>query len=507
VPPLKEPTTIAAAAREATSSHTSGPPPGRAAPAPSPDERRYRALALTVVLMGVMITAVDTTIVVLGLPVMMRRLHSDMLGMVWVIMAYLLVLTVTTTQLGRFGDMFGRVRMYNLGFLVFTVGSVLCGLAGSGAELVAFRIVQGLGGAMVSANSGAIIADTVPPAERGRAYGLTAIGWNIGAVLGILLGGLIITFVNWRYIFFINLPIGAAGLLIGWRVLRERSPRASRRLDLVGAGLLGAGLLLVLLALTGATGAGWTSTATVKLVVGAVLLAALVLWERRAPAPLVDMALLRHRVLSASVLAALFQSMGGYAVIFLVIMYLQGVRGLSPFAASLLLTPGYVVGGLLGPVAGRLADRVGARLPASVGLALQGLSFGLYATLTPHSHLAWVVVAALVNGIGSAAFFPANNSAVMASAPRGAYGVASGLLRTMSNVGMVTSFAVALLAASASIPRQAAFAIFLGVTTLTAPLARAFVQGLRSSLFLAIALVAVAVVLSILRGREDRSQA
>jgi EmrB/QacA subfamily drug resistance transporter len=453
----------------------------------------------------VMITAVDTTIVVLGLPVMMQRLRADMVGMVWVIMAYLLVLTMTTTQLGRFGDMFGRVRMYNLGFGVFTLGSVLCGLASSAGALVAFRVLQGLGGAMVSANSGAIIADTVPPQERGRAYGLTAIGWNVGAVLGILLGGLIITFVNWRYIFFINLPIGAAGLGIGWRVLRERAPRVGRRLDLPGTALLGGGLFLVLLALTGASGAGWDTAATARLTAGLALLAVLAGWEARSPSPLLDLGLLRRRVLTASVLAAFFQALGAYAVLFLVIMYLQGVRGLSPFAASMLLIPGYVVGGLLAPVAGRVADRRGARLPASAGLGLQALAFALYAlTLTRHAPLFWVVVAALVNGVGSAFFFPANNSAVMASAPAGQYGVASGLLRTLSNIGMVASFAVALLAAAAAIPRRAAFAIFLGVTRLDARTAGAFVAGFHASLWTAIALLAVATLLSILRGREQR---
>ena len=478
--------------------------PIRGAAAASTDERRYRTIALTVVLMGVMITAVDTTIVVLGLPVMMQRLHANMVGMVWVIMAYLLVLTMTTTQLGRFGDMYGRVRMYNLGFAVFTAGSVLCGLAGGAGQLVAFRIVQGLGGALVSANSGAIIADTVPPAERGRAYGLTAIGWNVGAVLGILLGGLIITFVNWRYIFFINLPIGTAGLLMGLRVLRERSPRMARGLDLPGTGLLGAGLLLVLLALTNASGAGWTTAVSVRMGVGLLFLVALVLWERRCPVPLVDLELLRHRVLTSSVLAAFFQSLGSYAVIFLVIMYLQGVRGLSPFAAALLLIPGYVVGGLVAPYAGRIADRHGARVPASLGLALQAAAFVLYATLGVRTPLWIVVSAALINGIGSAFFFPANSSAVMANAPAGSYGVASGLLRTMSNIGMVASFAIALLAAAAAIPRQAAFAIFLGVSRLTSSLAHGFVRGLHAALFTAIALMLVALLLSVLRGEERR---
>ncbi len=473
-------------------------------PAPEADQTRYRSLVMLVVMMGVMVAAVDTTIVVLGLPVMMVDLHSNIISMVWVIMAYLLTLTMLSTQVGRFGDMFGRVRMYNLGFAVFTLGSLLCGLSHTGTQIVVFRIVQGIGGALISSNSGAIIADTIPASERGRAYGVMAVGWSMGAVLGILLGGVIVTFVTWRYIFFINLPIGLVALVISYRVLRERSHPVPHKLDLPGMGLLGLGLVLSLIALTNVTGGGWTTGTVVRLAIGVGLLAIFALWERRSPAPLVDISLLRQRVLTASILASFFQALGSYAVMFLVIMYLQGVRGLSPFSASLLLVPGYGLGGFLGPVSGQLADRYGARIPASFGLALQMLGILLYATLTVGSPL-WVVVgAALVNGVGSSFFFPANNSAVMANAPQRSYGVASGLLRTFSNIGMVGSFAVALLAASAAIPRQDAFAVFLGTSKLSASLAHAFVHGLHAALFTSIGLTLCALVLSILRGKEQR---
>ncbi len=399
--------------------------------------------------------------------------------------------------------------MYNVGFAVFTAGSLLCGLAASGPQLVAFRVVQGLGGALVSANSGAIIADTVPPAERGRAYGLVAIGWSVGAVLGILLGGLIITFFNWRAIFFINVPIGAVGLWMGVRGLRERVHRIAQRLDLVGTALLGAGLLLVLLALTDTTGVGFTATTAAKLAGGVALLGLLVVWERRVASPLLDLGLLRHSVLRASVLAAFFQSLGGYAVMFLVIMYLQGARGLSPFVAALVLVPGYVLGGFVAPLAGRLADRAGSRLPVSLGLGLQAVAFLLYASLTLGSSVAVVGIAALINGVGNAFFFPANNAAVMANAPPEAYGLASGLLRTLSNVGMVMSFAVALLAASTGIPRADAFAIFLGVSHLTPALAQLFLTGLRSAMLSAISFLVAALALSLVwgsRGAVDAAQ-
>ncbi|MCL8208576.1 MAG: MFS transporter [Actinomycetia bacterium] len=474
-------------------------PVGAASDPPSPGEQRG---VIAIVLVGVSLVAVDTTIVVLGLPVMMQELHASLARMVWVMMAYLLVLTMLATQLGRLGDMYGRVRMYNAGFALFTLGSVLCGLSLSSAALIASRVVQGIGGALVTANSGAIIADAIPAARRGRAFGITGMGWSLGAILGILLGGVLITYVNWRAIFFINLPIGVAALAAGRRILRDRAARVARRLDLPGIGLMGAGLFALLWGLTQMTGEGFDALVAGRLGVAAVLLGAFAVWERRAAAPLLDFSLFRHRVLVASILAATFQALGGYAVMFLVIMYLQGVRGLSPFTASMLLVPSYLVGSVIGPWAGRLADRHGARWPATLGLLVQALGIALYASLSVDAPLWRVVLAAVVNGIGNSAFFPANNSAVVVHAPRDAYGVANGLLRTFSNVGMVSSFAVALLMASEAIPRWAAFAIFLGVSRLAGPLRSAYMAGFHAALALSIALVLVAAGLSY--ARDDR---
>lgn len=465
---------------------------------------RYQTVALVVVLMGVMMTAIDTTAVVLALPVMRVDLNSSILSLIWVIMAYLLVLTIFGTQVGRLGDMYGRVRMYNVGFAVFTIGSLLCGLSQTGPEIIEFRIIQGIGGALVFSNSGAIIADTIPEKRRGRAYGLTSVGYSVGAILGILVGGALITFLNWRYIFYINIPIGITAVVASYIVLKERSPRISRRIDLPGMALLGGGLFLILYGLTEITGSGWTGTSGLELAGGAILIFGFVFWERFSSSPLLELSLLRQRVLTASIFAAFFQALASFSVLFLVIMYLQGVRGLTPFNASVLLIPGYLLGCVVGPIAGRLSDRHGARSIASIGLGLQALGILIYATLTIDSPLWTVILASVINGAGTSFFFPANNSAVMANAPPRSYGVASGLLRTLSNTGMVSSFALALLIASISISRQEAFEIFLGVQTLTQS-AGAFVTGMHSALLVSITLIGVAIVLSILRGKEARA--
>jgi MFS family permease len=172
----------------------------------------HTGLAMVVVMTGVLITAVDTTIVVLALPEIERGLHVALSSVIWIVIGYLLVITLLATQVGRLGDMFGRVRMYEAGFLVFVLGSLACALAWNEAAIIGFRLLQGVGGAFVTANSGAVIADLYPSERRGRAYGYNAVGWSLGAVLGIVVGGLIVTYVSWRWIFWINVPIGAAAL-------------------------------------------------------------------------------------------------------------------------------------------------------------------------------------------------------------------------------------------------------------------------------------------------------
>jgi len=480
---------------------------GAQAGSAAPTSARYQTIVIAIVMLGVTMSAVDTTAVVLGLPVMMKDLSSDIISMVWVIMAYLLVITILGTQVGRLGDMFGRVRMYNLGFALFTFGSLLCGLSASGPQLIDFRVLQGAGGALIASNSGAIIADTFPQNRRGRAFGFTGFGWSAGAILGILVGGAFVTFLNWRYIFFINLPIGIVATTAGFYLLKERSPRIRTSLDWGGMILLGGGLYAILLALTNITGSGWSFQYGFEALVGVVLLVGFVAWERRSASPLLDFSILRQRVLTASIFAAFFQSLASFAVLFLVIMYLQGPRALSPWNASLLLIPGYVLGGLIAPFAGRLSDTWGARLVASLGLAAQAAGIVVYSFLGTNTSLYLVILGSVVNGAGSSTFFPANNSAVMASAPPRAYGVANGLLRTLSNMGMVSSFALALLIASISIPRQLAFSIFLGVGGIQGSASAAYVDGMHSALLASISLLAVALVLSVLRGRESRTMA
>jgi len=325
-------------------------PAADAAPAPDGGSPRT-GLAMLVVMAGVLMTAVDTTIVVLALPEIQRSLHVALSAVVWVIISFLLVITLLATQVGRLGDMFGRVRMYLAGFAVFVLGSLLCALAWNEASIIVFRVVQGIGGALIMANSGAVIADLYPRERRGRAYGFTALGWTVGAVVGVVLGGLIVTYISWRWIFWINVPPGVLAIGAGVRVLHDHAERVRRRLDLPGMLTLGLGLFGVLWAMTKLANQPLDASMVGFLVGGIVLIITFVLIERRVAEPMLPLSLFRVPTMAASLLASLFQGLASFAVLFLVLMYLQGPRGLSPINASLLLVPGYVAGAAVGPPA------------------------------------------------------------------------------------------------------------------------------------------------------------
>ncbi len=463
-------------------------------------------MAMAVIMTGVLMTAVDTTIVVLALPEIQRSLHVALSAVVWVIISFLLVITLLATQVGRLGDMFGRVRMYEAGFAVFVLGSLACALSWNEASIIAFRVVQGVGGAFIMANSGAVIADLYPRERRGRAYGFTSIGWTMGAVIGIVLGGVIVTYLSWRWVFWINVPVGVAALAAAVRVLRDRAERSRHTLDLPGMVCLGLGLFGVLWAMTRLATTAFDAEVAGYLIGGIALIGLFVVIEQHQREPMLPLSIFRVPTMTASLLASLFQGLASFAVLFLVIMYLQGPRGLTPIHASLLLVPGYVLGSVVGPYAGRLADRRGPVLPATAGLAIQVVGLAIYAQLGLTTGLWVVVVAAVINGVGASFFFPANSSAVMKAAPPEAFGIASGMLRTFANIGMVFSFAVAILIASRSISRGLAFAIFVGSTSLHGTLAVAFTTGLHAAFYAMMGFMVLAAALSALRAGSPGSR-
>ncbi|MEU7041430.1 MFS transporter [Streptomyces varsoviensis] len=478
--------------------------PTRAPDASASSAPPRRGLGMFVVMIGVLISAVDGTIVVLALPAIEEDLHVTLAAVTWVVVGYLLVVTVLSTQLGRFGDMFGRVRMYKAGFLIFTIGSVLCALAWNAPTIIGFRLVQGVGAALIAANSGAIISELYPPEERGRAYGFNAFGFSFGSVLGVLLGGVMVTYVSWQWIFWINVPIGVLALVLAQRVLRDRSERQRRRFDFAGMITLGLGLFGVLWAMTGLASGPLDGTMIGFLAGGIALLVVFVFVELKQKEPTLDLSLFRIPTMAPSLLASLLQGVGSFAVLFLVIMYLQGTRGMDPIDASMLLVPGYVIGAVVGPYAGRLTDKIGSVIPATMGLGISVVAMVIFAQMTATSSLWLAAIGNVVIMIGGSFFFPANSTAVMKASPPDRLGIASGVLRTFSSIGMVFSFTTAMLVASHSIPRNLAFAIFVGTDKLDGRPAIAFAEGLKAAFYTMTAIMVLAAIFSALRGTSRK---
>jgi EmrB/QacA subfamily drug resistance transporter len=467
--------------------------------------QRHRNLVLAIVVLGTMMGALDSTIVLLAFPVINDSFHSSFVTTIWIILAYLLIIAVTTTQMGRIGDIYGRSRIFNVGFAVFTVGSALCGFSTHIYLLITFRVVQALGGAINAANSGAIIADIFPREVRGRAYGYNSLGYTSGAMLGIVLGGIITTFISWQYIFFLNIPIGVIAVIAGLKYVKDTTKNPAK-IDFLGIVLLAVALVLLSLGLIDFTTVGLSPVSLTLIVVGAVLVPIFILYDRRLKNPMIDFEALKIRVLRNAVLSAFFLSLGYFSVVFLLIMYLQGIRALSPLDASLLLVPGYVAGSFLGPVMGRLSDKYGSRELATLGIGFLGIAIFIYLTLGTNSPFYVVLIGSAVSGVGTSMFFPANNSAVMANVRTGSFGSISGLLRTLQNIGILGSFVLAISVAAASIPRQVAFEVFIGTTNLTGGVTNDFIVGIDNAFYVSLAILVVAGILSFIRGRESRKE-
>ncbi|MCL4560343.1 MAG: MFS transporter [Chloroflexi bacterium] len=469
----------------------------------------YKWIVLSVTTIGALMAAIDSTIVVLGLPMMMESLHADLIEMIWVIMAYILISTVFLLTFGRVADMFGRVRLYNLGFLVFTIGSALCGVSGSAIQLILFRLIQGAGAAMMISNSMAILTEVFPANERGRALGINAITWAAGGVLGPILGGLILTSGNWRWIFFINVPIGLAGTLWGYLVLKEMTKHEKReKFDVWGALTFSMTLISLLMALTLSIQFGWGSPIINGLFVAfALLLLLFFWWERRSEMPVLDFSLFSNRIYSFSVMAATMQSLALFAVNFLIVFYFQGVRGYDPLTAALMLIPFPLVTSVMGPLSGMLSDRIGARVPATIGLILQAAALSWLLQITPTTPYVQIAGGLILMGLGGGMFFSPNTSAVMNASPQQRLGVASATLATMRQAGMVTSFALSLAVAAHALPAQVMMQLFVGTNiSLGSQIMQEFVIGMRSAFSVSIVLCLAAAAISVVRGKENRAQ-
>jgi EmrB/QacA subfamily drug resistance transporter len=474
----------------------------------------YKWKALAIVNLGSLMGSIDATVLVIGFPSVARELGASLVEMVWVLMIYLVMGTALVLSLGRLSDMKGRKRLYTAGFAVFILGSGLCGFAASGLQLVLFRALQGVGGAMLIANSFAIVSDAFPPAERGRAFGVNTIVWGAGSVLGIALGGFILAITTWRWIFWINLPIGVVATVIGILVLRESvTPDPRETFDFPAAFLFVGGLISLLFGVTQGILSTWTAPLTLgPMLLAAPLLAGFILWELRVSRdPILPLSLFRSWTFSASLLATVLQGLALFATNFVLMIYFQGIRHVSVLNASYLLLPLFAALMIVGPIGGRLSDRYGARFLSTLGLAVQASALLLLSQLTAATPLSQVAVYEGLLGVGGGLFFPANTAAIMSSAPRNRFGVASGAMMTFRNTAVALSYIVALVALTSQLPAGVGAQLFGGSFNPQAlglsptALESTFLSGMHSAFLLAALFVAGAAVFSALRGKQVRN--
>ncbi|MGH7759307.1 MAG: MFS transporter, partial [Candidatus Dormibacteria bacterium] len=398
-------------------------------------------LVVAAVCIGAFMGQLDASIVVIALPSMQVQLHSSLGGVEWVPLAYLLMLVAAVVAVGRFSDMVGRKLIYIYGFGVFAVGSLLCALAPGLPWLIAFRLVQGLGAAMLQANSVALIVGAVPREKLGRGIGIQGAAQALGLSLGPAVGGWLLVLGGWRLIFLVNVPAGLVGMGLGWFLLPRSHHLAPREpLDWAGMALFVIATAALLLVLSAGNEWGWDSPASLACYVVAVVVGwAFLRTERRARAPMMRLSLFRRIAFSAGIGSGLLSYLALFGILFVFPYYLRFAGHMDPGQAGLRLLALPLALGVAAPLAGRAADRVGAR-PLTVGgmllVCLILVAIALHPTTGP-----WLLAELVLLGLGLGAFTPPNNAAIMGAAPSQHAGVASGILNMTRGLGTATGVA------------------------------------------------------------------
>lgn len=395
--------------------------------------------------LGTFMAAMDGSVVNTILPVISRSFDSDIATIEWVVVVYLLVLSGLMLSFGRLGDLRGHRNLYILGFTFFLISSALCGLAPSIGWLIGFRAFQAVGGAMLAANSPAILTKNFPATQRGQALGLQATMTYLGLTAGPALGGWLAHQFGWRSVFYVNLPVAFAAILISLLFIpRDKPDEVTEKFDPLGAVLFITGLVALLFALNQGHIAGWGSPLILGLLIMSVLLLSLFIYvESRIKSPILDLSLFtRSRIFSGAVASAILNYICIYSILFLMPFYLIAGRHLNSSQAGLLLSSQPVIMAVVAPISGTLSDRAGTRWPSVIGMLI--LAAGLFFLSSLHSgtSLFQVGLALAVVGCGTGIFISPNNSALMGSAPRNRQGIAAGILATARNTGMALGIGI-----------------------------------------------------------------
>lgn len=458
---------------------------------------RYKWVALTNTTLGVLMASIDASIVLISLPAIFNGIHINPLApgetnyFLWMLLGYMVVTATLLVTFGRISDMFGRVRMYNLGFAIFTVGSILLwltpGTGNTGAlELILFRLVQGVGAGFLFANSAAILTDAFPANQRGFALGINQIAAILGSVIGLILGG-ILSYFSWRLVFLVSVPVGLVGTVWAYLMLREVATiRTHQKIDWPGNITFAVGATILLLGITygiepyGASPVGWGNPLVIGALSSGVILLGLFIWiELHVSDPMFRLELFRRRMFAAGNASSFLASIARGGLQFMLIIWLQGIwlplhgysYDVTPLWAGIYLLPlliGFVV---MGPLSGWLSDRFGARIFSTTGMLIQAVGFLLLTFLPANFDYIWFALILFMLGIGQGMFSSPNTSSVMGSVPADQRGVASGMRATFQNSGSLVSIGVFFSIITAGLASSLPITLLSGLTRSGVPTA------------------------------------
>jgi EmrB/QacA subfamily drug resistance transporter len=466
----------------------------------------YKWWVLSCTSLGMLLATVNSGTLIIALPDLERELHTTLLQLVWVILVYMIVSTVLVLTAGRLSDLFGRKTAYVAGFFVFAVASLGAGFAGSGTELILWRILQGIGGAFLFANAAALVTDAFPKRELGLAMGTNTMVAAVGLVIGPVLGGALVA-IAWPWVFWFNVPFGLIGCAWGLLVLEERSGRSEERgLDLLGVTTYVIGLTGLVLALSKGGLTGWSNWLVIGgLAAAAVLLPLFVLIERRGRAPMLDLGLFANRLFSAASAAAFLNGLSRFALMFLFVFYFQGPQGQSPIMAGVELAPMAIGMLIASPLAGAYADRRGSRGLAALGMLVGAIGLAGMTMLQAHTAYVWSAIWLAIVGVGSGMFNSPNTAAMMGVVPMHRRGVAAGARVMLQNTGAVISIAFVMAIVTAAVPTDVLFKIFSGLTSgLSNEQLQPFISNMHVALWVLAAISLVGAGISLLRPKHVR---
>lgn len=456
---------------------------------------QYKYVVLTNTTIGAFMAILDSNIVLIALPKITADLHASPFDAVWIIMGYVLVTASLLMSFGRLSDIFGRVRLYTIGFGLFTVGSALCSVAPDGTSLVLFRLVQGSGGALIFSNAAALLTDVFPATERGRALGLNQVAGTVGSVLGLALGGILAgSFLGWRSIFWINIPVGTFATAWAYFKLRETAvQKRGDKLDPLGNLLFSGGLTVLLVGMMLGSLVGWAPAYLGLMATGLAMIVGFVFVEAHVRFPMMDISLFKIRAFATGMASNLLSSVARGGVSLVLVFYFQGVLLLDAFTAGLWLIPFSVAFVTFGPVSGYLSDKIGSRGLATAGLLVLALALFWFGLVPLGNGVSYdrLLTPMVLAGAGGGLFVAPNVASIMNATPAPRRGIASGMSSTLFNTGFLISLGLAFAVMAQSVPSSVLQEIFSGTAVNIGPVVQGeFVSSLHG-LFLILGFVSL----------------